>query len=175
VGRVCPRHGHCGRPLNWVVSVHVANDRDAMTKALRAVAVPKIRALGFSGNFPHFRRKRGNENQMLMFGFNKYGGSFYLEAGSLSDAELEEKSKRWSSRGKPLTEAALEVGHCKWDRRARLGGEKIDPNSDHWFVYGPQKGEITLRFRSASHFELIAAQVERAIDVQVEAFFERAR
>ena len=57
--------------------------RKAMEQALRAVAVPAIRELGFTGSFPHFRRRGKDEVQFLMFGFHKYGGSFYVQAGRL--------------------------------------------------------------------------------------------
>jgi Domain of unknown function (DUF4304) len=66
----------------------MTDDRERMKSALKTVVVPKVRSLGFSGSFPHFRRKRESEHQMLMFMFNKYGGSFYLEAGRLSVTEF---------------------------------------------------------------------------------------
>jgi len=151
----------------------MTDDRKAMSRALKVIVVPKIRALGFVGSLPHFRRKRGSGYEMLMLMFNKYGGSFYLESGHMSEVEFQELQKAWSAAGKPLLESKLTVGHCR--RRARLGGSEVSAATDHWFVFGPdnQSGKC-LSFFPASHYDAIASQVAQVVDAQVEAFFERA-
>ena len=52
-----------------------------MQRALKEIVVPRIRSMGFVGSFPHFRRKVATEYQVLMVGFDKYGGSFYASSG----------------------------------------------------------------------------------------------
>jgi Domain of unknown function (DUF4304) len=150
----------------------MTDDRSQMNRALKAFVVPKIRALGFVGSLPHFRRKRGSEHQMLMFMFNKYGGSFYLEAGLQSEAELQKLQESWSAAGKPLAESELTVGHC--NRRARLGGTEVRPNADHWFVFGPDNQSDARYFQRSAHYDAIAAKVAHVVETQVETFFERA-
>ena len=141
-----------------------------MNAALKAIVVPKIRALGFVGSLPHFRRKSGSAREMLMVQFNRYGGSFCLEAGRMSQAELERLQESWRAAGKPLTEAQLTVGHCHWRNRARLGGTEVSPNTDHWFVFAPSS-------QSSEHlhdFDAVAANAARAVEAQVEPFFRTA-
>ena len=50
-----------------------------MIAALREVVVPVLRDMGFSGSFPHFRRIRDWQIDLLTFQFNRYGGSFVVE------------------------------------------------------------------------------------------------
>lgn len=52
-----------------------------MKRLLNGSAVPAIRALGFSGSFPHFRRRRVDVLDFISFQFHKYGGSFAVEIG----------------------------------------------------------------------------------------------
>src|SRR5262245_17377399 len=136
----------------------MTGDREQMKKALKTIVVPTIRNLGFTGSFPHFRRKRNAEYQMLMLMFNKYGGSFYLEAGRLSAAEFINLQERWATSGKPLSEASLTVGHCGWKQRARLGGRGATEN--HWFTFGADKYQNSPQSApGASQYEAVAKQV----------------
>jgi len=41
--------------------------REKMNKALRTIVVPKLRKLGFVGQFPHFRRVRNDRAELLVF------------------------------------------------------------------------------------------------------------
>jgi len=147
------------------------DDRRKMNAALKAIVVPKIRDLGFSGSFPHFRRKRGTEHQLLMLFFSKYGGSFYIEAARQSDDEFRQTQKEWEAVGKPLLETQLTVGHCGY--RVRLGGPSL--TSNHWFVFGPENNSTRERFPvSPSHYEDIANHVAAVVDSQSELFFSVA-
>jgi hypothetical protein len=53
--------------------------RDRMIAALKETVVPMLRDMGFSGSFPHFRRVREKQIDLLTFQFNRYGGSFVVE------------------------------------------------------------------------------------------------
>tara|TARA_R110000868_G_scaffold102737_6_gene283168 strand:- start:4676 stop:5140 length:465 start_codon:yes stop_codon:yes gene_type:complete len=150
----------------------MTGERDQMKKALRALVVPKIRTLGFTGSFPHFRRKHELEHQMLMFMFNKYGGSFYLEAGRLSEAEFIDLTKIWESSSKQLSVVDLTVGHCKWNRRTRLGGAEIHNNTSHCFNFSAdQFQEKVSTAKPSSHYNEIAMQLIAIVDLQVEVYF----
>jgi hypothetical protein len=151
----------------------MTGDRRQMDRALKAIVVPKIRALGFVGSLPHFRRKHGSTHQMLMLMFNKYGGSFYLEAGCQSETEFQKLQESWGAAGRSLAESELTVGHCK--RRARIGDPEGHSNADHWFVFGPdsQSGKRQ-DVQPPSHYDAIAAKVAHVVETQVETFFECA-
>jgi hypothetical protein len=50
-----------------------------MRKALQVIVVPVLRERGFTGSFPHFRRRRQKGIDLLTFQFDKYGGGFVVE------------------------------------------------------------------------------------------------
>src|SRR3954466_3860924 len=111
-------------------------ERKLMSDALRATVIPHLRQLGFAGTLPHFRRKRNGRHELLSIMFNKYGGSFYVEAGAMSWQRYIELQRHCAEAGKELPESKLDIGHCAWDQRVRLGPSTLHPDSDHWFVFG---------------------------------------
>jgi Domain of unknown function (DUF4304) len=150
----------------------VTGERQRMSQALQAVVVPKIRSLGFSGRLPHFRRERGSEHQTLSFMFNKYGGSFCVEAGRLEHSDFLRLQERWRKAGRSLVESSLNIGHCRADQRLRLEGLGT---VDRWFTFGPNRYEAqALAERPTSHHSTIALNVVHAIESQLERFFARA-
>jgi len=66
------------------------------------------------------------------------------------------------------------VGHCKWNCRARLGAESVTPATDHWFVFGPEKGKESSIVQLPSHFNGVASKVVSVVEAQVERFFASA-
>src|ERR1700734_3774513 len=52
-----------------------------MDKALRATVVPWLRARGYVGGLPHFRRMGSTVVDVLTFVFDKWGGGFTVEIG----------------------------------------------------------------------------------------------
>jgi hypothetical protein len=146
-----------------------------MQKALRQIFVPAIRAAGFEGRLPHFSRMRDTKRQMLMVMFNKYGGSFYVEAGSMTENAVHELQGHWLTSGKELTEAMLTVGHCPWQCRARLGGSNVSPDTDHWYTFGPGRlEEPNPACHPYEHYLALAQSATIATLVQAEEFFQRA-
>ena len=55
--------------------------RSLMIKALKDIVVPKLREDGFKGSFPHFRRIRDDQIDLLTFQFDRHGGGFVIELG----------------------------------------------------------------------------------------------
>ena len=43
-----------------------------MISALKAIVVTTLRDTGFSGSFPHFRRRRGEQLDLLTFQFSQW-------------------------------------------------------------------------------------------------------
>ena len=59
-----------------------------MKQALNMTVIPALRRDGFTGSYPHFRRRRDNRIELLSFQTNKWGGSFRVEASVVfPDAE----------------------------------------------------------------------------------------
>lgn len=51
-----------------------------MINALKTIVIPSIKQRGFSGTFPHLRRKDGHSWYFLSFQFNRHEGSFVVES-----------------------------------------------------------------------------------------------
>jgi len=96
-----------------------------MNNALRAIAVPKLRELGFSGRFPHFRRVHQDRADLLVFQFNRAGGSFVVEITTLTSQQV---ASHWKAELSLNTATAYDA----YDRH-RLGSVG---HGDHWFVFG---------------------------------------
>lgn len=61
---------------------------DSMRKALDQTVIASLRRDGFTGKYPHFRRRLENRIELLSFQTNKWGGSFRVEASAVyPDAE----------------------------------------------------------------------------------------
>ena len=52
-----------------------------MDEVLAEVVVPALRDLGFVGSLPHFRRRRTEQMDLVMFQFFSSGGKFVVELG----------------------------------------------------------------------------------------------
>jgi len=57
------------------------NLRPAVDLALQQDVVPVLRASGFTGTLPHFRRRRREHIDLLTFQFDRGGGGFIIEIG----------------------------------------------------------------------------------------------
>ena len=52
-----------------------------MKEALQTIAVPKLRRAGFKGSYPHFRRVKENQIDLVSFlGHSQWGGAFEVGA-----------------------------------------------------------------------------------------------
>lgn len=144
-----------------------------MQGTIKRIVVPAIRTLKFSGSLPHFRRKVGEEHQMLMIFFNKYGGSFYVEAGRVSDHRVRELQQYWANAGKTLSESSLTVGHCHPNQRARLGTGGFSRSHDGWFVFGPDnRGSGVYPNQPTEVYDDIALRVVFGLKEHAESFFD---
>jgi hypothetical protein len=98
-----------------------------MIQALKEVVVPELRARGFKGVFPSFRRRCGTVVHLLSFQFNKHGGSFVVEVGRCpSDGADSFLDKR-------IPASEVTVWHLHPNERIRLGPNHAE--ADHWFRF----------------------------------------
>ncbi len=103
---------------------HMSQSRDQMIAELKRVVVPELRAIGFKGSFPHFRRVTDARVDLLTFQFSTGGGQFVVEIGKFP-------AQGYVHYGKLIPAAEVKMGHLLW--RLRLGAR--DEGSDHWFNY----------------------------------------
>ena len=106
-----------------------------MVGALKELVVPKLRAMGFSGGFPHFRRPREGMLDVITFQFSRWGGSFVVEVASCSAAGVdlscgehvpanEVKAHHIGYRLRLGSNPPTEVDHC-FDYESATYGEQI--------------------------------------------------
>jgi len=121
-----------------------------MIAALKEVVIPHLRSIGFVGAFPHFRRSGERSIDLLTFQFNRWGGSFVVEAASCSAGGV---TLSWGKR----VPANKVTAHCI-GKRLRLGSSP-PAKTDHWF-----------EFEDATYGERIFAMVaEQVLDTLPQA------
>jgi len=106
------------------------SDRNSAIAAIKSMIVPDLRAAGFKGSFPHFRRpNKDNGFDLLSFLFDKWGGGFLIEL-SVAYPYREEYKNCYLLGLKPMGEEVkkLDVGNTLV--RHRLSG-----NDGDWFRY----------------------------------------
>ena len=96
-----------------------------MITALQKWVVPVLRAEGFQGTFPDFRRLTQREVHLLSFQFNKWGGSFVVEVAS---CPAEGITTHWGEHI-PGTAAKATNVHPSLRLRLASSGEQ----QDYWF------------------------------------------
>ncbi len=96
-----------------------------MERAIRDHIVPTLRSAGFKGSFPHFRRPRSSQIDLLTFQFRLSGGSFVVE---LAACAPEGVTHSWRQ-VPPNKVTAHDIM-----QRHRLGSNAEAP--DHWFLFG---------------------------------------
>jgi len=111
----------------------MSDSRDQMIAALREIVFPVLRDMSFSGSFPHFRRIRDKQIDLLTFQFNRYGGSFVVE---VAHCEPDGFTTRWGKYIPPKQVRAHDVNH-----RLRLGSNPPG-QQDHWFYFEPERPGI---------------------------------
>lgn len=98
-----------------------------MIMVLKSVVVPKIREKGFAGSFPHYRRIRSGQIDLMSFQFDKWGGGFVVE---ISKCGPEGVTMAW---GEKIPAKKVTAQHLNPNDRLRLGC--AGPSTDHWYRY----------------------------------------
>jgi len=113
----------------------MSDSRSRMIAALQEAVVPTLRDMGFSGSFPHFRRIRDTQIDLLTFQFNRYAGSFVVEVAFCAPDGF---TTHWGKHIPPKKVRAHDI-HPK--QRLRLGSHPPQ-KPDHWFHYEPERSDI---------------------------------
>ena len=103
--------------------------RDKMIAALKKIVVPTLRDMGFRGSFPHFRRHRDEQLDLLTFQFSQWGGSFVVEIAYCPAAGSTLHT------GEHVAPDKARVHHQQYGSRLRLGVQPPPNNRDHWFQF----------------------------------------
>ena len=126
-----------------------------MTQALKRELVPVLRAAGFPGTFPRFRRDRGQSIEFLSVQYDKAGTAFILEFGSHPPGP---KATSW---GELVPEDRLLLEHVPLDSRARLQARPGRMSLwDDWFQFGKFGQEAAAYSRLAASVAGMLPQVE---------------
>lgn len=132
-----------------------------MERALREIFVPQLRAAGFKGSFPHFRRPTGDQIRLLTFQYFSSGGSFVVE---LAACGIDGVTHSWGKHVPPNNVTAHDVGF-----RHRLGGSR---GGDHWFVFGKRNYEDGHdRVEAKEHYDAVASDVLERFNAEAETYW----
>jgi len=139
--------------------------RRAMERTLKQVISAHLRPQGFTGTFPHLRRRLTDRIDLITFQFNRHGGSFVVELATCSPDGI------ITSWGKHISPGRV-TAHDIPSGRVRIGGEQF-PRGDHWYEFdtlGPllQSGDV----QPQSIYDSIALQVLDDIRRHGEPFFQ---
>ncbi len=110
----------------------MSDSRDQMIAAVREVVLPVLRDMGFTGSFPHFRRIRDAQIDLLTFQFNRHGGSFVIEVAFCAPDGF---TTHW---GEHIPPKKLRAHDIDPDQRPRLDSN----HPDRWFHYEPVRPGI---------------------------------
>jgi Domain of unknown function (DUF4304) len=96
--------------------------RPIMDRVLKEVFVPELRARGFMGSLPHFRRIRPDRIDLVSFQYSKRGGQFMV---NLSQCGPEGVKTEWGKEIPPDKVTAFDVFErqrlrFKWGWRGQL-------------------------------------------------------
>lgn len=133
-----------------------------MRQVLRDVLIPTLRAKGFRGTLPHFRRACSDRVDYLSVQFRSAGGSFVVEIATAS------RDGKRSGFGAHLPLEKLNVQY--FVHRLRLGGD-LDGTADHWYVFGPRSYEAPAPMGSFHRYLEIARQVAADFERQADTWY----
>ena len=113
----------------------MSESRDQMIAALREIVVPVLRDMSFRGSFPHFRRLRDTQIDLLTFQFSRWGGEFLIEVAFCQPGGF---TTAW---GKHVPAAKVSANDIHPAQRLRLGTHTPEPR-DCWFRFEPERAGI---------------------------------
>jgi hypothetical protein len=132
--------------------------RDKMVSALKEIVVPCLRDMGFRGSFPHFRRSRDGQLDLLMFQFSQFSRKFCVEVSycELTGCKLHT--------GEMIPADRARVYHQNPCRRFRL---RVRPATEHqgqWLPFGLDSDEI---------YSSAASEILPLLRTQAEHFWQK--
>lgn len=134
-------------------------EREKMIAALKEHVVPLLKARGFKGSFPHYRRLADERIHLLTFQFSRWGGEFVVEVASCPP----EGVTAYDGEKVPPNKVRAHDVSC----RLRLGSTQNQV--DHWFKF--DRGSLPF---ASDPFERAAREVLPYLDGQAESYWSSA-
>ena len=103
----------------------VAERRLKMDSALKDITIPFLREKGFKGSYPHFRREKDDNLNLLTFQFSTSGSKFVVEISNCPALGFN------PGYGGVLKPSACRVIYMT--KRLRIGSKKH--NTDYWYNF----------------------------------------
>jgi hypothetical protein len=117
-----------------------------MDAALREKVVPVLRARGFKGSLPHFRRILPERVDLLTVQFDRHGGGFVVEVSRCSPTGI---TTSW---GKHIPATQATAHDLPPDKRHRLGSP--NPGRDgRWFRFDEGTSVLAVAESLLGHIE----------------------
>lgn len=156
------------------------SNREIMLKALNNTVIKDLKAQGFAGKYPHFKRVKEDCIELIDFQTNKYGGSFTVEVSAVFP----------DSKVTNLSDLTAAVNINKVDVASTNERYRLKGMFDGWFYYRdvyrmPQGFYHDVSEKEAESFEapcnwdfvqpfdeLAADEICEEISVQLEDAFE---
>ena len=126
-----------------------------MVAALKESVIPALRSKGFSGSFPHFRRIRTTQIDLLSFQFSMWGGQFAVNLHACGPDGYTDYS------GTHISPKKVKADDIGGTIHFRLGA-KPPEQTDHWFRFDPPEEGIYAR---------VAAEVLPLVESQAEEYW----
>lgn len=127
-----------------------------MTAVLKTVVVQELRSRGFSGSFPHFRRIREKQIDLITFQFSQWGGQFAVNVLFCP------ANGRTLPDGKHIPPSKVTADNVGFMLPLRLGS-KPPKEVDHWFRFDAGEADV---------FNALARDVLSLIGSQAETFWQ---
>ena len=106
----------------------MSSPHELMVAELQSTVVSKLRAQGFKGSYPHFRRFVGNRVDLLTFQHDKWGRGFVLE---IARATADGVTRHW---GEVISANKITAHDLHPSERKRIKPRE-GPGTDSWFRY----------------------------------------
>ncbi len=134
----------------------MSDEKDHMGEVLKEKVIPLIRNRGFTGSFPHFKRVKNSQIDLITFQFDKWGSGFVVEIAKCLPGGT---NNVWGKKIDPKKVTAWDIHP---DNRLRLGsaGEEID----YWFRYDTEP-------LTSSRYTDIAEKIINLLDSQAEKWW----
>jgi len=114
-----------------------------MDAALKELVVPVLRANGFKGSLPHFRRPKPEAIELLSFQFDKWGGAFVVE---ISKCPVDGFTMPW---GEHVPPNKVTAQHLDPDRRKRIKPRE-GSGTESWFRFDGWLSTASVRTKRAA-------------------------